>query len=99
MERARGAYAENYRMAVLQRQARDWQMATELTKYVEAMKATRAETDGSWIDWAEGAIERLDPMGERTSLEPVVPEPKPDELKPYLGSWNPYGPGQAADGQ
>jgi hypothetical protein len=40
MERARVAYAENYRMAVLQQQSRDWQMATELTKYVEVMKAT-----------------------------------------------------------
>jgi hypothetical protein len=44
------------------------------------------------MKWAERAIERFDPMGKRASLEPAVPDPKPDDLRPFLGGWNPRGP-------
>jgi hypothetical protein len=50
------------------------------------------EADRDWLAWAESFVTtRLDPT--LTPLAPgEAPEPKPEELKPFLGRWNPHGP-------
>ncbi|WP_249125992.1 hypothetical protein [Streptomyces sp. A2-16] len=50
-----------------------------------------AEGERRWLDWARRYVEARDPL----SRLPVMPnhrEPTPDDLKPYLKGWSPYGP-------
>lgn len=37
--------------------------------------------------------ENLNPLLQPLKM-PDVPEPKADELRPFLGGWSPYGPDQ-----
>ena len=43
-------------------------------------------------DFAERQLEERDPLREISELVVSIPELKPDDLKPYLGGWSPYGP-------
>ncbi|WP_393062378.1 hypothetical protein [Streptomyces sp. LN549] len=51
---------------------------------------TRTEAE-AWIICAEATTERLDPLNTPLRM-PLIPEPRADDLKPFLGHWNPYGP-------
>ncbi|MGQ4386589.1 hypothetical protein [Streptomyces sp. SAS_270] len=86
---------------VLREQAGDWHEAMLLRAYCDALerRLVRVEetdsfdTDGArrWLDWARRYLQALDPLSEL----PVMPsrrEPTPDDLKPYLKGWSPYGP-------
>ncbi|MFI6107153.1 hypothetical protein [Streptomyces sp. NPDC051310] len=76
-----------------------WRHATCLTEYVsaartrvDAMPPGRARTEAeAWISWAAATVQRLDPLNTPPRL-PDIPEPRPDDLKPFLGHWSPYGP-------
>lgn len=50
----------------------------------------RSEAE-TWIDWAAARVERLDPLKSPPRL-PDIPEPRADDLRPFLGHWSPYGP-------
>ncbi|MFF4672668.1 hypothetical protein ACFY1C_22890 [Streptomyces sp. NPDC001279] len=59
---------------------------------VETMPPGQARTESEvWIDWAAATAERLDPLSTPPRL-PDIPEPRADDLKPFLGHWSPYGP-------
>ncbi|WP_326624789.1 MULTISPECIES: hypothetical protein [unclassified Streptomyces] len=99
MEEARIRYAEAYRIRHFEAQEAAWRHATRLTEYVstvrarvEAMPPGQARTDAeAWISWAATTVERLDPLSSPPRL-PDVPEPRADDLRPFLGHWSPYGP-------
>ncbi|WP_229867055.1 hypothetical protein [Streptomyces gelaticus] len=99
MEEARIRYAEAYCIRHLEAQEAAWRHATGLTEYVsavrvrvEAMPPGQARTDAeAWISWAATTVERLDPLSSPPRL-PDVPEPRADDLRPFLGHWSPYGP-------
>ncbi|WP_244375531.1 hypothetical protein [Streptomyces ficellus] len=99
MEEARIQYAEAYRVRHFEAQEETWRRTTRLTEYVsavrtraEAMPPGQARTDAeAWISWATATIERLDPLSTPPRL-PDVPEPRADDLRPFLGHWSPYGP-------
>lgn len=56
------------------------------------MPPGKARTEAeAWISWAADTVERLDPLETPPQL-PNIPEPRADELKPFLGHWSPYGP-------
>lgn len=99
MEQARIRYAEAYRVRHLESQEAAWRHATRLTEYVSAVRTrveamppgqTRAEAE-AWISWAAFTVERLDPLHTPPRL-PDIPNPRADDLKPFLGHWSPYGP-------
>lgn len=48
-----------------------------------------------WLDWAREYRQSINPLAKPLAM-PSVPKPKPDELKPYLRGWSPYGPGTEA---
>ena len=48
------------------------------------------ETD-QWIAWIEAYLASRDPLQSPPGL-PDVPEPGPEDLKPFLGGLSPYGP-------
>ncbi|MFE2516399.1 hypothetical protein ACFXG9_13715 [Streptomyces mirabilis] len=99
MEEAHIRYAEVYRIRHLEAQEAAWHHATRLTEYVSAVRARveamppgQARTDAeAWISWAATTVEHLDPLSSPPRL-PDVPEPRADDLRPFLGHWNPYGP-------
>lgn len=99
MEEARVQYAEAYRVRHFEAQEAAWRHATRLTEYVSAVRTrveamppgqTRTEAE-AWIDWAATRVERLDPLNTPPRL-PDIPEPRADDLRPFLGHWSPYGP-------
>ncbi|MFD7695593.1 hypothetical protein [Streptomyces sp. NPDC059805] len=99
MEQARIRYAEAYRVRHLEAQEAAWHHAIRLTEYVSAVRTrveamppgqTRTEAE-AWISWAAATVERLDPLNTPPRL-PDIPNPRADDLKPFLGHWSPYGP-------
>lgn len=99
MDEARVQYAEAYRVRHFEAQETAWRHAIRLTEYVSAVR-TRVETmppgqarreAETWIDWAAARVERLDPLNTPPRL-PDIPEPRADDLRPFLGHWSPYGP-------
>ncbi|WP_326590913.1 hypothetical protein [Streptomyces brevispora] len=99
MEEARIQYAEAYRVRHFEAQEAAWRHVTRLAEYasavrtrVEAMPPGQARTEAeAWIDWAAARVERLDPLKTPPRL-PNIPEPRADDLRPFLGRWSPYGP-------
>ena len=99
MERAKGDYAEAYRADSLLRQVDGWLRKRQVRDYLDVMQDTIdniADPDDAiaakeWHRWAEEWVASVDPLGQPLAM-PAVPEPKPDDLKPFLKGWNPYGP-------
>jgi hypothetical protein len=85
---------------VLRVQLADWQFGSDLDEYLTAIQATipalptAGEKDAArtWLAWAREYQQSINPLT-RPLVMPPVPEPKPDDLTPYLRGWSPYGPG------
>ncbi len=99
MRQARAEYAEAYRVKHLEAQEEAWRRATRLAEYLSAARR-QVETlpDGQekdeaevWIAWADAHVEHLNPLNTPPRL-PKVPEPRTEDLKPFLHGWSPYGP-------
>ena len=69
-----------------------------MREYLDAMQETiDCMTDPidvgaakEWHRWAVKWVAGTDPLA--LLAMPVVPEPRPDDLKPFLKGWNPIGP-------
>jgi uncharacterized protein YeaO (DUF488 family) len=91
-------YAEACRAKHLLQQAHDWRRARRVRDYLEAMQSvvdTIEDPDDAiaakeWHQWAEEWAASSDPLARRLAM-PVISEPKPDDLKPFLQGWSPYG--------
>lgn len=98
MDVGRQRYDEHHRASVLYKQLGSWRRAQELDRYLDAMRA-RAQTlpaeqhhdARQWIAWALRHREAIDPLSGTLAMPPI-PDPKPEDLKSYLGGWSPYGP-------
>jgi F0F1-type ATP synthase epsilon subunit len=94
MERAREHFAEDQRAAILRDQVTAWRLAADIRSFCSAARGAnggRSEETEAWLLWAMDYAHDIDPL----SAAPVMPqsrEPSPDELRPYLRGWNPYGP-------
>jgi hypothetical protein len=99
MENAKADYAEAYRTDILLRQLDGWLRARQVRDYLDVMQETidsitdpdDAVAAKEWHRWAEEWVASADPLAQPLAM-PAVPEPKPDDLKPFLKGWNPYGP-------
>ncbi|WP_369263719.1 hypothetical protein [Streptomyces sp. R35] len=76
-----------------------WQRAAGLVEYVGALRLhaeglppgpAREEAE-AWIAWAESHVQRLNPLNGSPSLA-EIPEPRTEDLKPFMHGWSPYGP-------
>ncbi|MDX3855759.1 hypothetical protein PV679_34965, partial [Streptomyces sp. AK02-01A] len=98
MAEARDQYAEKYRVRQLESQEAAWRRATHLGEYLEAARAHVATLPpGSekaaaeeWMEWATGHVARAHAVVQQFRL-PDVPEPRGEDLKPFLRGWSPYG--------
>ncbi|MEV0038529.1 hypothetical protein [Streptomyces sp. NPDC050804] len=87
---------------VLREEGGRWQEAAALSAYCTALEgrigglegaADAADLDSArrWLDWASGYVRSIDPLSGLPKM-PHSREPTPEELKPYLRGWSPYGP-------
>ena len=99
MKRAKERLQEANRAETLVRQLDDWQTATALVGYLDAMSAlvaampddgTRSEAE-SWLSWATKYAAQLNPLSGKIAM-PADVNGTPDNLKPFLDGWSPYGP-------
>jgi hypothetical protein len=49
-----------------------------------------AEPAAAWLEWCEAYSEALDPLNKRLAM-PAVPDPRPEDLQPFLRGFSPYG--------
>lgn len=98
MAQARLDFLEAQRGQELGRQAAAWRERQELEEYLAAMTEKADGLAGEeraaaqeWLGWAHRYAQRLDPLEAPLGM-PRLREPTPDELKPFLNGWNPYGP-------
>ncbi len=85
----------------LREQASSWQETTALRAYCDALEHRIAEeTDVEepqvasarrWLAWARRYTQSVDPLHQLPTM-PASKEPEPEDLKPYLKGWSPYGP-------
>lgn len=98
MGHARRDFREARRAEVLRGQLADWQLGNDLDEYLAAMEASiptltsvkEQSAASAWLAWAKEYRQSINPLAKPLAM-PSVPKPKPDELKPYLRGWSPYG--------
>ncbi|MGW8951526.1 hypothetical protein [Streptomyces sp. NPDC055709] len=101
MASAKEKAAQAHFGTILREQAKQWQEAHKLRQYCDALERRlngaeregdlNVESVGAWLRWARDYAETLDPLTEL----PTMPSGlvfEPDDLKPYLNGWSPYGP-------
>jgi DNA-binding IscR family transcriptional regulator len=93
MERARERFAEDQRAALLRDQVAAWRLAADIRSFCSAARGAvgHSEAAVAWLAWATAYADAIDPMSEALAM-PQSREPSPEELRPYLRGWNPYGP-------
>ncbi len=97
MDRARVRFHEDRRVKMLNDQLAAWEKAARIRTYCAAMEAAGPEhvvkddADAFWRQWCLAYADRIDPTIIGAS-GPADTEPRPEDLRPYLGKWNPYGP-------
>ena len=102
MEVAKREFAVAYRTDVLFRQVDDWHRARQVREYLDAMQLAidaigdpdDAIAAKEWHRQAEELVAIVDPLAQRLYVQ-AVPEPKADDLKPFLKGLSPYGPDRA----
>ncbi len=95
MEHAKQRLVEDHRLELLRSQVRAWQDADLIHAYCDAVEARHGAdaiaADPEAEQWLELARKHAD-HAQQLPRMPKDPEITPDKLKPYLGSWSPYGP-------
>jgi hypothetical protein len=98
MIEARRQLADSKRAAVLVEQVSNWDTANRIRAYCDAAEVAHAgvENSSDWISWAREYADSLDPL--RDPPEAPVPDERvsPEELRPFLLGWSPYGAEQPA---
>jgi hypothetical protein len=101
MTRAKAAAATAYKAKILNQQVENWRRAATLREYCDALADRIAQAEHgeeqvddatlAWANWITEYTATIDPL---TSIPrmPDAPEPSPEDLKPFLGKWSPYGP-------
>jgi hypothetical protein len=88
IEHARERYAEAFRAEVLKRQVEAARFASDIRSYCKALR-TLIPADSApsgaleWISWAENHARAIDPLLHIPTM-PGVPEPGPEDLRPFL---------------
>ena len=99
MAEARRQYESQARWDDFRRRTREWHELTEQRAFLAALRAVVSAYSGpSGTSWWGTSISRprrldeIDPLMHPESILPDVPDPKPDDLKPFLDGWSPHGP-------
>ena len=94
MATAKERALEAYRVKLLRQRTASWSEAEDIRAYCNAVEGRHREAlltepeAARWVDFAREYADRL----QRLPRMPADPELGPEDLKPYLGGWSPYGP-------
>ena len=98
MREATRRYEEDQRREVIGRRVADVEYTDDVRAYARALVVRAAEVgpprDDSvraWAEWAREHADSIDPRRLKAGM-PTIPEPQPEQLKPYLRGFSPYGP-------
>lgn len=94
MERAKQRFLEHHRAQVLLGQVADWHQAQKIREYLRALEERYGDSPESneWTTWIKRYLdEHIDPLASPPAM-PAEPEIKPEDLKPFLAGFSPYGP-------
>jgi hypothetical protein len=88
VELARERCAEAFRADVLKKQVADRRLGGDVRRYCgelrELIEAGSAPPETrEWVEWAEAYADAIDPLAHPPAM-PEVPEPKQDDLRPFL---------------
>lgn len=91
---ARRRHAEAHRAEVLLDEVHRWEAASAIREYAAAVEVRFPdEADAAaWVRWAVDHADSLDPLANPVRVPADPTDPKPDELRPFLRGWSPYGP-------
>ncbi len=100
MAAAKEKAAQAHFATILREQAGQWQGAHALRQYCDALErridvAAEGDIDvesaRAWLRWARDYAETLDPLTQLPTM-PFGLAFEPEDLKPHLNGWSPYGP-------
>jgi hypothetical protein len=92
--RALELYTEHHRGELLREHAARWREAEAIRTYCDAAQAAYGDDARAleWIRWSRNYANQVDPLRAPPRI-PEVPElVSPEELRPFLDGWDPYGP-------
>ena len=99
MAEARRQYDQQARWEDFRQRAADWRAIADQREFLALIRA-QADTGGPWpdglvdhLDFVERRLDEIDPLKHLELVLPDLPDPKPDDLKPFLDGWSPSGPG------
>lgn len=100
LDEARPQAAELLREKEFRRAYDSWVSANEIRAFCDALERAApdepadSENRTRWITWARAAADRLDPTRGGRALAGIDfdIEPEPDDLRPFIGDWNPLQP-------
>ncbi|MFL6136686.1 MAG: hypothetical protein ACJ74O_02675 [Frankiaceae bacterium] len=85
MAAARQEYIEEQRRQIVLDELRRWGEAYAIRRYCAALAATMPDqTAEEWIGWARNYADGIDPLLQPPHGVPLVREPSPSDLVPYL---------------
>ena len=98
MAAARTQFAEDHRRQALLQQLETFDERRRIGAFCDELERAAKHTDDAraaelreWAAWARAYADGGDPLQSRP-LVPPDPDPRPEDLRPYLGRWSPYGP-------
>jgi hypothetical protein len=93
MDAARLEYIDHKQAEWLSDQLGRWRDAGDLREFVTAIGAREdlSADDREWLTWVETRADNIDPSRQKLA-SPPPPEPRPEDLKPFLHGFSPYGP-------
>ena len=99
MDQARSRFHQDRRIEALGKQIDRWKRSAEIRAYCAAVDeagptdedAEKSEARSRWLEWCRRYADQIDPTLAGAHAPGEV-EPRPDDLKPYLGRLSPYGP-------
>lgn len=99
MALARERYEEQVRWQTFEQRSRDWQALIRHREFLVALREAASTYRGpgrdvivAHLDFAESRLDGLDPTIHLELVLPAIPDPKPEDLKPFLEGWSPHGP-------
>lgn len=99
MAAARARYDEQARWDAFEAASAEWDSIARHRAFLAAAREAAGALDDrrrrellAHLDFAERRLDKADPLATPDLLLPHVREPKPDDLKPYLGGLSPHGP-------
>ncbi|GEM32586.1 hypothetical protein NN3_35930 [Nocardia neocaledoniensis NBRC 108232] len=103
MSAATERYAENARWEHFTKRSSEWRLVNQHRDFLAAARKHAELYEGELrsdimrqLDEAEERIDRLDPVRNLSRIVPHVPDPRPEDLKPFLSGWSPHGPSGSA---